>query len=170
MDFSKFKTSDWLIVGGGIGMLIFGTILDWLSYEGYGGANAFDFFFTGTVPWLLLVGAAVVTVLLVLDVIKAGSAPWPLMLLAGTALAVLLLLMRVLFNPGVPDGISRGIGMWLSLISGIAATAGAVMGFQAAGGSLKELTDMNKLKSSFGSGGEASATPPPEPPAPPTDA
>ena len=29
MDFSKFKTSDWLKIGGGIGFLIFGTFLDW---------------------------------------------------------------------------------------------------------------------------------------------
>ena len=29
MDFSKFKTPDWLMIGGGAGMLIFGFALDW---------------------------------------------------------------------------------------------------------------------------------------------
>ncbi len=31
MDFSKFKTNDWLVIGGGLGMLIFGTFLDWVQ-------------------------------------------------------------------------------------------------------------------------------------------
>ena len=57
MDFSKFKTPDWLIVGGGVVFLI-GGFLDWLTATGelFGvevtirGATAFDFFFTGIVP------------------------------------------------------------------------------------------------------------------------
>ena len=49
------------------------------------GGNVFDFFFTGTIPWFLVIGAAVITVLLVLDVLKEGQAPWPLILLAMTA-------------------------------------------------------------------------------------
>ena len=69
MDFSKFKTHDWLIVGGGAGMFLFG-FFNWIKISAIGGiaggstGNAFDFFFTGTVPWLLLVASAVVTVLL----------------------------------------------------------------------------------------------------------
>lgn len=171
MDFSKFKTSDWLIVAGGIGMFIFGLFLDWWSVPGYSAGNAFDFFFTGTVPWILLVGAAVITVLSVMEVIKPGSLPWPLILVGATVLAVLLLLIRVLFNPGAPDGVDRGIGMWLALISGIVGLVGAVLGFQASGGDLKDLTDVNKLKSAFDSGsGTAVAdddVPPPPPPPPP---
>lgn len=173
MDFSKFKTSDWLIVGGGIGMFIFGTFFDWIkvSFGGLSasGGNAFDFFFTGTVPWILLIGAAVVTVLLVLEVIKAGSLPWPLIILGATALAVLLLLIRVLFNPG-GEGTDRAIGMWLSLISGIVAVVGGVLGFQASGGDLKDLTDVNKLKSAFDTGSDAADDVPPPPPPPAADA
>lgn len=173
MDFSKFKTSDWLIVAGGIGMFIFGTFFDWIkvSFAGFSASagNAFDFFFTGTVPWILLIGAAVITVLLVLDVIKAGSLPWSLILLAATVLAALLLLIRVLFNPGV-DGADRAIGMWLSLISGIVAAVGGVLGYQASGGDLKDLTDMNKLKGAFDGGSNASDDMPPPPPPPAGDA
>lgn len=57
MDFSKFKTSDWLKVGGAAGFLIFG-FFDWVTVDGpagFGslgsaGGNVFDFFWTGTLP------------------------------------------------------------------------------------------------------------------------
>lgn len=173
MDLSKFKTSDWLIVGGGAGMFLFGTFMKWWTIDGLsvGGGNAFDFFLTGTIPWLLLVAAAVVTVLLVLDKIPR-TLPWPLILLLATALSAVLLLIRFLFNPGAPDGISRGAGLILSLISGIVATVGGVMNFQASGGDLNDLKDINKLKSAFDTGGSAPAAPatgltPPPPPPPP---
>jgi hypothetical protein len=169
VDFSKFKTHDWLMVGGGIAMLIFGAAFDWLTSDFASGANAFDFFFTGTIPWILIVGTGVVAALLALDVIKSDSAPWPLILLAATAVSLLLLLLRIIFNPGVPDGIDRGTGMYLAFVAAIVATAGAYMNFTAAGGNLNDLKDMDKLKSSFGSGkSDSELPPPPPPPAPPT--
>ena len=46
MDLSKFKVSDWLIVGGALGFLIFGTFLKWfrVSIEGFGdtGGNEYS--------------------------------------------------------------------------------------------------------------------------------
>ena len=157
MDFSKFKTNDWLLVGGGLGALIFGFV-SWAD----GGGNAFDFFFTGTVPWLLLVATGVLAFLKVQGTL-GGNLPWPLIFVGTTGLAVLLLLIRLIFNPyfkaGIDFDIGRGPGMILSVISGIAALAGAVLGFQAAGGDLKDLTDVNKLKGAFG----GDDTPPPPP-------
>jgi hypothetical protein len=164
VDFSKFKVHDWLIIGGGAGMLIFGALFDWLSSDFGSGANAFDFTLTGALPWLLIVASGVIAALLVLDVIKADSAPWPLILLAATALSVLLLLLRVIFNPGVPDGIDRGTGMYLAFISAIVSMAGAYMYFTAAGGNLADLKDMDKLKASFASKGDGDTPPPPPPP------
>lgn len=179
MDFSKFKTPDWLMIGGGVGMFVFG-FFEWVtvSVSGFGitftdgGGNVFDFFFTGTIPWLLVIGAAVVTVLLTMDVLKQDQAPWPLILLAATGLASILLLFRLIFNPlDAPSevDVGRGIGMILSVISGLAATAGAFMNFQASGGDIKDLTDVDKLKSSFSKGGTKGdeMPPPPPPPAPP---
>lgn len=104
---------------------------------------------------------------------KPGSLPWPLIMLAATGLAALLLLIRLLFNP--IDGkdvlessgfsVGRGIGMILSVISGLAAFAGAFMGFKESGGDLSDLKDMNKIKGAFqGSGGESAPPPPPPPP------
>ena len=176
MDFSKIKTNDWLVIGGALGMIIFGLFVDWISVDagGFGSAsagNAFDFFFTGTVPWLLVVAAGVVTVLRTQD--KIGeNLPWNLLILAATVLAAVLLLIRLIFNPGVSDFADRGIGMILSVISGLVAAAGAVMAYTAAGGSLSDLTNVDKLKGAFDK--PASATGPavddtPPPPPPPAD-
>lgn len=153
MDFSKFKTNDWLVVGGGALMLIAG-FLSWFSASIPGGAsgsnNAFDYFFTGTVPWILLVAAGVVVLLVTGGVLKAKIPP--MVILAATGLATILVLLRVVIGHGVdiPAGanlsIGRSTGLWLALIAGIIATAGAFLGFQAAGGNLKDFTDPNKLK------------------------
>ncbi len=177
MDLSKFKTSDWLKVGGGLGFLIFGFV-SWVKVEAGpfsdSGGNVFDFFFTGTIPWILVIGTAVLTVLIVMGTIKAGSVPWPLVMLAATALATLLMLIRFLFNPiegkdlieAGGGSVGRGIGMILSLVATIVALVGAVLGFQESGGDLGDLKDMNKLKGQFG-GASGGSTPPPPPPPPP---
>ncbi len=178
MDFSKFKTPDWLMIGGGIGIFIFG-FFEWVtvSVSGFGvsmsasGGNVFDFFFTGTIPWFLVIGAAVITVLLTLDVLKEGQAPWPLILLAMTAFAALLLLIRLIFNPlDVPSevDVGRGIGMILSVVSGIVAAVGGYLNFTSKGGDIKELGDMDKLKASFAKT-DGTTPPPPVDPAPPVD-
>lgn len=170
MDFSRFKTPDWLMIGGGIGIFIFG-FFDWVtvSVSGFssGAGNVFDFFFTGTIPWFLVIGAAVITVLLALDVLKDGQAPWPLILLAMTAVAALLLLIRLIFNPldaPAEIDVGRGIGMFLSVVSGIAAAVGGYLNFTSKGGDIKELGDMDKLKASF-SKADGTSPPPPPPPA-----
>ncbi|HWL42878.1 MAG TPA: hypothetical protein VNQ73_08035 [Ilumatobacter sp.] len=160
MDFSKFKTHDWLVIGGGLGILIFGFV-NWIKVSGFGfsssGGNAFDFFFTGTVPWILLVAAAVVTFLRVQGTLK-DNLPWPLIILGATALSALLLLIRFIFNPiegkdfieAGGGSVGRGIGLIISFIAGIVSLVGGVLGFQASGGDLKDLRDVNKLKGSFG--------------------
>lgn len=180
MDFSKFKTSDWLKVGGAAIFLVFG-FFDWVTvdYEGFGasysssGGNVFDFTWTGVIPWLLVLATGVITVLLIMDVIKPGGVPWALIMLGATALAALLLLIRLIFNPlegkdvieELGGDVGRGFGMILSVIGGLVAFAGAFMGFKESGGDFNDLTDMNKLKSQFG-GSTGGGTPPPPPPPP----
>lgn len=179
MDFSQFKTPDWLMIGGGIGIFVFG-FFNWVTVSGFGfsssGGNVFDFFWTGTIPWILVIAAAVVTFLLVQGTLKDDQLPWPLVLLAVTALAALLLLIRLVFNPidgkdvieSAGGDVGRGIGMILSVASGVAAAVGAFLNFQASGGNIKDLTDVDKLKSSFArdSGGDDAPPPPPPPPPP----
>jgi hypothetical protein len=177
VDLSKFKTSDWLKIGGAVGFLIFG-FLDWVTVELAGGidlgggGNVFDFFWTGTLPWILIIATGVLTFLLAAGMMKPGSLPWPLIMLAATGLAALLLLIRILFNPidgsdvieSAGGSVGRGIGMILSVISGLVAFAGAFIGFKDSGGEFGDLKDMNKLKGAFQGGGESAPPPPPPPP------
>lgn len=171
MDFTKFKTSDWLKAGGGLLMLI-AYFLDWWSLDisGFGGGSfsGSDFFFTGTVPWILLVVIGVLTVLAVLNVFRLPATfPAPLVFLAASALALLLILIR-LTGPGhdipsvVEDEMSRGAGLWLALVAAIAVLVGCFLGFKESGGDLNDLKDMNKIKGQFG-GHSGGGTPPPPP-------
>ena len=87
LDFSKFKVHDWLIIGGAIGMLIFGLHgLDEVSASRRDPQRShrqrFDFFFTGAIPWLLIIVSAVITVLLVLGRPDPNQLPWPLLIMA----------------------------------------------------------------------------------------
>lgn len=180
MDFSKFKTSDWLKIGGALVFLVFGfmswitTTLDGQELPGADQGTVFDFFWTGILPWILVLGTAVITILLIKGTMKAGGRPWPLIMLGATGLAALLLLIRVIFNP--LDGrdlveaagfeVGRGIGMLGSVAGGCIAFAGALMGFTESGGNLSDLKDMNKMKSQFG-GGNGAPPPPGMPPPPP---
>ena len=177
MDLSKFKTSDWLKIGGAIGFFIFG-FFKWVTIEGPGGVgsasggNVFDFFWTGTLPWILVIATGVVTFLLATGTMKPGTLPWPLIMLIATGLAALLLLIRILFNPidgsdaieAFGGSVGRGIGMILSAIAGFVAFAGAFMGFKESGGDFNDLKDMNKLKGAFSGSGSDNAPPPPPPP------
>ena len=169
MDISKFKTHDWMVIGGAAAVLVF-TFMNWwevdIPFGGTVGTNGFDHFFTGIVPWILLVAVGVLTFLGAAGIFALpDSVPAPLVFLAATALGTLLILLNLLIGPGIPSGVDRGIGLFLSLLGGIVATAGAGMGFTAAGGDLKDLTDPNKLKEAFDSSdddpaGEVPPTPP----------
>jgi hypothetical protein len=177
VDLSKFKTSDWLKIGGAAGFLIFG-FFHWTTVSGPGGLgggsgfNVFHFFFTGTVPWILIIATGVITFLLLNGTMKAGSLPWPLIMLLATGLAALLLLIRLLFNPldgkaaieSIGGSVGRGIGLILSVIAGLVCFAGAFMGFKESGGNFNDLKDMNKLKGAFQGSGESAPPPPPPPP------
>ena len=174
MDISKFKTSDWLKVGGGALMLIAG-FLPWgtFDFSAFGGSgsrswNAFGFFFRGAIPWLLVVGVGVIAFLLIIDVMKAGSTPWSLIMIGATGLATLLVLIMLLAGPS-KEGVDldRGVGLFLGFIATVASLVGSVFGFRESGGDLNDLKDFNKLKSAFGSGGSNSAGSPPPPPPPP---
>ncbi len=149
---TKLKTSDWLMVAGGFVMLIFGMALDWAKLGDVSGNNAFDYFFTGGIAWLLTVAVGIFAVLLAVGAIKPSNTPWPLILLAMAGIATLLMLLRVILGGGEEQGfdLDRGIGMYVALIAAAVALAGAVMNFLATGATFKDLTDRDKLKSSFG--------------------
>jgi hypothetical protein len=189
MDFSKFKTSDWLKVGGG-GVFLIASFLGWwgLDDSECGGvrecerlvdankANGWDYFFTGIVPTLLLVAIAVLTVLAIAGKLKMpANLPMPLVFLAASGLSVLLVLLRF-FSDGIDNDAffgevetKRGIGLFLALLAAIVVLVGCVLGFKESGGDLNDLTDMDKLKGAFNQGGGSTPPPPPgmTPPPPP---
>ena len=160
------------MIGGGAGVAIFG-LFNWINVSGFGfsdsGGNAFDFFFTGTIPWLLFVASGVIAFLLASGTMDDKGLPWPLILLAATALAAFLFLLRFIFNPiegkdiieAAGGSVGRGFGMIVSVISGLVAATGAFLSFQASGGELSDLTDINKIKESFGGSSSAAMPPPP---------
>lgn len=155
MDFSKFKVHDWLMVAGGVVMLILGLALDWAKYGGASGNGPFDYFFTGGIAWLLVVAVGVVAFLLAGGIIKASGLPWPLVFVLASGLGTLLMLIRVIMGGGKEGTagfkieLDRGPGMFVAFIAAIISLVGAVMNFLASGGDLKDLTDINKIKGSF---------------------
>jgi hypothetical protein len=169
VDLSKFKTSDWLKVGGAVVVLI-AYFLDWTSIPGAGSFNlsGSDFFFRGTLPWLLILAVGILTFLIASGTMKSGKLPWPLLFLAASGLATLLVLIYVIHPSysGV-SGIGRGIGSILALIGAAVVLFGSLTGFKESGGDFNDLKDMNKLKGAFqgsGSSSESAAPPPPPPP------
>jgi hypothetical protein len=118
---------------------------------------------TGTVPWILIVGAAVIAFLRAAGILRDGRAPWTLIILLATALGALLLLIRLIIGAdasdfvSVPDGVDdesldRAFGLWLSALGAIVAAVGGYLAFQASGGNVRDLTDMDKMKSAFKNG------------------
>lgn len=164
---SNFKTSDWLMVGGGAAMLILGFALPWstISIGGFSesGDGPFNYFITGGIAWLLVVAVGVLAGLKALGKLPETQ-PWGIIFLGMAGLATLLMLIQVILGGRSELGIDldRGIGMYGALVWSAVAAAGAFMNFQAGGGELSDLTDMNKLKDAFD--GDDS-TPPPPPPA-----
>jgi hypothetical protein len=172
VDRSKSRAGDWLLVVGGVAMLIFGLALDWATVDIGGvsasGNNAFDYFFTGGIAWILVVAAGVITVLLAVRAIAPGPTPWALVLLVMTGLATLLMLLRLIIGAGDEAGfdLGRGAGMWVAFFAAAIALGGAVMNFTQSGGTFSDLTDMDKMRGAF-RGGQTSSTPPPPPPGSP---
>jgi hypothetical protein len=173
MDFSKLRTPDWLMIGGGAAMLILGLALDWTSVDTPFGSvtidGPFDYFLTGGLAWILIVAVGALAAARAFDKLPQDR-PWPLIFLGASGLAVLLMLIQLLI--GGREGTDRGMGMIGAFFWAAVAAAGAFMNFQASGGDIKDLTDVDKLKASFSKGPTTSddmpPPPPPPPPAPPT--
>lgn len=156
MDFSKFKTTDWMKVGGAAVFLIAGIFLDWAKFEFLGvstsGNHVFNYPFRGLISMVLVVGIGVVT-MLGLQGKSVGKIKWPLISVLATGIATVLMVLLVILGPddsGVD--LKPAIGLWLALIATLVSLAGSVMSFTAGGGNLKDLTDVNKIKDGFGQG------------------
>jgi hypothetical protein len=151
LDVSKFRVGDWVLVIAGAVMLVLGLALNWATIHAngrnYGGArNAVDYPFTGGLAWLLTVGAGVITFLLAAQLMRPGKAPWTRLVLGATALATLLMLLRLLLGGGADQRIGnqdvslgRGAGIYVALLAAAAALVGAVMNLRAEGDSVQAI-------------------------------
>jgi hypothetical protein len=136
MDLSNLKPSDWLIGGGTIAFLI-SLFLPWYGFGGFNNSGA-DYFLTGWLPLLLLIGAFVVAVLPKLAdgvTIPDPIGPLPrlqaaLALAGAAAVLVLLRLLIASDNFGGRDTdfkLDRKFGLILALLAAIAAAVGAFL-------------------------------------------
>lgn len=165
MDLTNFKLHDWLMIGGGAAMLVFGLILDWTSVSSGGfsasGDGPFDYFLTGGLAWIFVVAVGVLAFLRVAEMLPDNQ-PWGIIFLGLTVLASVLMVLQIIMGARF-DVADRGMGMWGALIWTFVALAGAVTNFRAGGGTVSDLTDLDKLKESFNSTGGDDVPPPPPP-------
>jgi len=160
MDLSKLSTSDKVIGGSGIALLIF-SFFPWFKVEAFGASasqSGWDYFFTGIVPVLLglvMVAWVIATKLADMDLPEL-PVPEGLLLLGIGGAAALLIILRLLLGFGEDDPfgvVDRAFGLYLSVLAAIGLAAGGFLKFQEGGGELPG-------KSPGGSTGEGgSATP-----------
>jgi hypothetical protein len=133
VDVSNFRSGDWLIVAGGAVMMIFGLALKWASFGSITLNNAFDYFLTGGIAWLLLVAAGVITF------VRGGllgtrtTSRWSLLLLIVTGAATALMLLRLILGAGEQgeQNLDRANGMYIAFLAAAVAFAGAIANYRA---------------------------------------
>jgi hypothetical protein len=141
VDLSKLTTSDWLVGGGGLAFLI-SMFLPWYGVEGFSEANnsGFDYFLTGWIPLLLVIGTFVLTVLPKLaDGVTLpetiGPLPRAQAALIAAGVAAVLVLLRLLITSsveviGTTFDLDRKYGLFVALLAAIAVAAGAFLKYQ----------------------------------------
>jgi len=181
LDVSEFRVGDWVLVVAGAVMLILGLALHWatihangISYPGT--RNAFDYPLTGGLAWLLTVAPGVVTFLLAARLMPRGRTPWTRLMVGSTALATLLMLLRLLFGGGADQRIGnqvvslgRGAGMYVAALAAIGGLVGALLDLRAEDDSLSQI--WADVRARFGDEEPAGdgALPPPDPGTAPRD-
>jgi len=143
-DFKKLKSSELVMLGGALAVFI-GTFLTWYKAEAKGlgfsasdTVNGFHYFLQGTIPWILAIAiAAAIIIRTFFPDVKLpdplGPVSWAQGYLIAAGLAAVLILSRLIFGESGNDfvDVTRGIGMYLSSLGGIALAVGAYLKFQA---------------------------------------
>ncbi|MET0144334.1 MAG: hypothetical protein ABW328_06060 [Ilumatobacteraceae bacterium] len=133
----EFGLSAWLRASGGVVFFLAG-LLSWWEVTLENGLqftfNAFDYPWTGVLPYIIFVTIAILTI-----VIETGSLPLhpilvhPIPLLAGASLGTLLVLVRFVAHGDVARGsFQRGVGLYLAMAAALAVLAGCIISARAA--------------------------------------
>jgi len=143
VDLKKLSKADQLLGGGAILTVIF-SLFPWYKAEvkglgGLGGSatgNAFDYFLTGIIPFLLLLVLAAYVALPLFGVnlnlpSKVGNFKLSQIVMAVAILAAVLIVLRLLIGGGDDGGgiieIKRQFGLWLATITSIVAAVGGFL-------------------------------------------
>jgi hypothetical protein len=189
MDLSKLRSGELIAAIGGLVLLISLLFLDWYGVEGsidigFGdfdvtaGAsaefNAWDGQgFLGTLANLVVLAAGVAAVGLAVLTASSRTVALPVAASALTAAlgfaAVVMVLGRMLFQPGEGEFVDLKFGIYLALISAVVVAYGGWRSMQEEGTSFEEARD--QLQSRFGEErARPGDQPGPEPPGPPPPA
>lgn len=128
MDIKKLTRAEQIISGSGIALLIF-SFFPWFSVDlGFvsASANAWDYFFFGTLPVLLGLVMVAQVILSRLTEVKLPAIPIPwgqVHMIVGIAVAALVLLKLIIGE----DFADRSIGIFLSLLAALGLAAGGFL-------------------------------------------
>jgi hypothetical protein len=132
----KFTTSELIILGGAV-LVFIGTFMRWFKADSAFGdvsVNGFEYFFQGTIPWILAIAVAAVLIIRKLSPsvkLPELPLPWTQVYLIACGLIALLILSRIVSTDGPSEFVDRGLGIFLAFIGGVAMAVGAFLKFQA---------------------------------------
>lgn len=132
----KFTTNELIILGGALAVFI-GTFMKWFKADvglGEASVNGFEYFFQGTIPWLLaIVVAAVIIITKLSPNTNLPDLPMPLsqLILIVSGVIAVLILTRIISVDGPSEFVDRGLGLFLAFAGGIAMAVGSFLKFQA---------------------------------------
>ena len=179
MDFSKLRTGETVAAIGGLVLLVAMFLFDWYEISGFGGLieqfgdavgvdtgiKAWDgqgFF--GTIANLVILAAAIAAVALAIVTATSRTVALPVAasaISAGLGIgAVVMVLLRMVFQPGPNEVVDLRFGILLALIGAGMIAYGGWQSMQEEGTSFEDARD--QLKSSMGT----ADAPPPDPVAP----
>jgi len=192
MDLSKLRRGELIAGVGGIVLLLALFIFDWYGVDvnvttpfgDVGGGADFGAWdgqgFTGTIANLVILAAAIAAVGLAVLTATARTVALPVAASALTAglgiAAVVMVLLRMVFQPGQDEFIDLRFGIWLALISSAVIAYGGWEAMREEGTSFEEARDQLRDRVQTGgtappppAAGRAGEPPPPAAPGPGAD-
>jgi hypothetical protein len=176
MDFSKLRTGELVAAVGGLVLLVAMFAFDWYEISGFGGlveqfgeavgvdtgVKAWDGQgFLGTIANLVILSAAIAAIALAIITATSRTVALPVAASAITAGlgigAVVMVLLRMVFQPGPNEVVDLRFGIFLALIGAGMIAYGGWQSMQDEGTSFEDARD--QLRTSMGT----SDAPPPEP-------